>query len=85
MENIAHRSDGNGGVDGLQSAAQREQLIKFLLSIDGATVPINPAAPGALKTISAASYAGTAVAPSWWARSSQTPRRHFHRRWAGRR
>jgi uncharacterized protein (TIGR03437 family) len=63
MENVAHRSDGNGGVDGLQSAAQRAQLIKFLLSIDGTTVPIQPPAPGALKTISAASYAGTSVAP----------------------
>jgi uncharacterized protein (TIGR03437 family) len=63
MENVAHRSDGNGGVDGLQSAAQRAQLIKFLLSIDGTTVPIQAPAPGALKTISAASYAGTSVAP----------------------
>ena len=63
MENVQHRSDGNGGVDGLQSAAQRAQLIKFLQSIDGTTVPIQPFAPGALKTISAASYAGTAVAP----------------------
>lgn len=63
MENVAHRSSGTGGADGLQSAAARAQLIKFLLSIDGATVPIIPAAPGALKTISAASYAGTAVSP----------------------
>jgi uncharacterized protein (TIGR03437 family) len=63
MENVAHRSSGTGGVDGLQSAAQRAQLIRFLLSIDGTSAPINPAAPGALKTISAASYAGTAVAP----------------------
>jgi len=63
MENVAHRSSGTGGEDGLQNAAQRAQLIRFLLSIDGATVPINPSAPGALKTISAASYAGLAVAP----------------------
>ncbi len=62
MENVVHRSDGTGGVDGLQSSAQRAQLIKFLLSIDGATVPIIPAAAGVLKTISAASYAET-VAP----------------------
>lgn len=62
MDNVQHRSDGNGGVDGLQSAAQRAQLIKFLLSIDGTTVPIAPPAPGALKTISAASYAARAVA-----------------------
>lgn len=61
MENVVHRSDA--GTDGLQSAAQRAQLIKFLLSIDGTTVPVSPPAPGALKTISAASYAGTAVAP----------------------
>jgi len=63
MENVPHRSSGNGGVDGLQSAAQRAQLIRFLLSIDGATEPINPAAPGAVKTTSAASFAGTTVSP----------------------
>ena len=63
MENVAHRSAGTGGVDGLQNAAQRAQLIKFILSIDGATVPILPAGPTGIKTISAASYAGTAVAP----------------------
>ncbi|MFN0101762.1 MAG: hypothetical protein ACKV2U_06680 [Bryobacteraceae bacterium] len=63
MQNVAHRSSGTGGVDGLQSAAQRAQLIRFLLSIDAGTVPINPAAPGALRTISAASYGGIAVAP----------------------
>ena len=38
-------------------------MIRFLLSIDGSTVPINPAAPGGVSSISAASYAGTAVAP----------------------
>ena len=47
MENVAHRSSGTGGVDALQSAAQRAQLIRFLLSIDGATVPILSSAPGA--------------------------------------
>jgi uncharacterized protein (TIGR03437 family) len=63
MQNVAHRSDGNGGVDRLQDAGQRAQLIKFLLSIDSATVPINPPPPGAFSTTSAASYAGTGVAP----------------------
>ena len=63
MQNVAHRSSGTGGVDGLTSAAQRAQLIRFLLSINGATVPIIPAAAGGVSSISAASYAGTAVAP----------------------
>ena len=63
MQNAAHRSAGTGGVDGLTNAAQRAQLIRFLLSIDASTVPINPAAAGGVSSISAASYAGTAVAP----------------------
>jgi uncharacterized protein (TIGR03437 family) len=61
MQNVTHRSAGTG-TDRLTSAAQRAQLITFLLSIDAATVPISPAAPSALKNISAASGAAT-VAP----------------------
>ncbi len=61
MQNVAHRSAGTGA-DRLTSASQRAQLIKFLLSIDRATVPISPAAPGALKNISAAS-GGATVSP----------------------
>ncbi|MBZ5622968.1 MAG: beta-propeller fold lactonase family protein [Acidobacteriia bacterium] len=61
MQNVAHRSAGTG-TDRLTNATQRAQLIKFLLSIDGATAPISPAAPSALQNISAASGAAT-VAP----------------------
>lgn len=61
MQNVAHRSAGTG-TDRLTGATQRAQLIKFLLSIDAATVPISPAAPSALRNISAAS-GGTTVAP----------------------
>jgi len=34
LQNVAHRSAGTGGVDMLQSASQRQQLIAFLVSID---------------------------------------------------
>ena len=47
MASVAHRSAGTG-TDRLASAAQRAQLIKFLLSIDGSTAPISPAPPTAL-------------------------------------
>jgi uncharacterized protein (TIGR03437 family) len=62
MQNVAHRSAGTG-TDRLQDAAQRQQLIRFLLSIDAATEPIAPGAPGDLRSVSAASYTGPAVAP----------------------
>lgn len=39
---IAHRSAGTGGVDGLTNPADRAKLVKFLLSIDANTAPINP-------------------------------------------
>jgi len=39
---IAHRSAGTGGVDGLQNPDDRRKLVKFLLSIDASTPPINP-------------------------------------------
>jgi uncharacterized protein (TIGR03437 family) len=61
MQNVAHRSAGTG-TDKLVDAAKRAQLVKFLNSIDAATVPIAPAAPTALQTFSAAS-GGTTVAP----------------------
>jgi uncharacterized protein (TIGR03437 family) len=63
MQNVKHRSAGTNGVDGLQNATQRQQLIGFLLSIDGASQPIAPGAPGTITNISAASYAGSTVAP----------------------
>ena len=61
MASVAHRSAGTG-TDRLTSAAQRAQLIKFLLSIDGSTAPISPAPPTALTNVSAASGA-PGVAP----------------------
>ena len=63
MQNVAHRSAGTGGVDRLQNAAQRQQLIRFLLSIDAGSEPIPPNTPGELRSLSAASYAGSTVAP----------------------
>ncbi len=63
MQNVAHRSAGTNGVDGLQSATRRQQLIKFLQSIDADSQAIAPAAPGALSSVSAASYTDSEVAP----------------------
>lgn len=63
MANVVHRSAGTKGVDTLASAAQRQQLIKFLLSIDAATPPIAPGIASDVKSISAASYSGSTVAP----------------------
>jgi YVTN family beta-propeller protein len=40
MENVAHRAAGTGGVDTLSFAADRSKIVKFVLSIDAATVPI---------------------------------------------
>jgi hypothetical protein len=39
---IAHRSAGTGGIDGLSNPEDRRKLVKFLLSIDGSTEPVNP-------------------------------------------
>jgi hypothetical protein len=39
---IAHRAAGTGGIDGLTNPDDRRKLVKFLLSIDAATEPINP-------------------------------------------
>ncbi|HEY2012715.1 MAG TPA: hypothetical protein VGH38_04400, partial [Bryobacteraceae bacterium] len=46
LANVAHRSAGSadGTTDTLSSATARAQLVKFLLSIDGTTAPIDPAA-----------------------------------------
>jgi len=63
LQNVAHRSAGTNGVDMLQSATARQQLISFLQSIDGSTQPIAPNPPGSLSNISAASYSGSTVAP----------------------
>lgn len=47
LENVAHRTAGQFGIpntnlDTLTSAADRERLVKFLLSIDAQTLPIQP-------------------------------------------
>lgn len=39
---IAHRTAGTGGIDGLSSPEDRRKLVKFLISIDGSTPPVNP-------------------------------------------
>lgn len=59
--NVTHRSAGTG-TDRLGSAAQRQQLIKFLLSIDASTEIIAPDAPGPLRNVLAAS-GGSTIAP----------------------
>jgi uncharacterized protein (TIGR03437 family) len=63
MDNVTHRSAGTSGVDTLQDAARRAQLIKFVLSIDASTPPIAPAAATNLSVTSAAWNIGTKLAP----------------------
>ncbi len=60
--NTTHRNAATGGADPIQTAAQRQQLVKFLLSIDGATIPIAPPAPSSLTNISAATGAASNLA-----------------------
>jgi YVTN family beta-propeller protein len=40
MDNVTHRSAGTSGVDTLTNAADRTKVVRFLLSIDAASVPI---------------------------------------------
>ena len=40
MQNVTHRSAGTGGVDVLTNPADRAKVVKFITSIDAATVPI---------------------------------------------
>jgi YVTN family beta-propeller protein len=40
MDNVTHRSAGTAGVDTLTNAADRDKVVKFIQSIDAATVPI---------------------------------------------
>ena len=42
LANVTHRSAGTGGVDTLTNPADRAKVVKFLLSIDAASAPINP-------------------------------------------
>jgi uncharacterized protein (TIGR03437 family) len=63
LQNVAHRSAGTPGMDTLQDAAKRQQLVKFLLSIDSTTSPINPAASSNLAVTSAAANIGAKLAP----------------------
>jgi YVTN family beta-propeller protein len=41
LNNVTHRSAGTSGVDTLSNAADRSKIVRFLLSIDSATAPIN--------------------------------------------
>jgi cytochrome c peroxidase len=40
MNNVPHRSAGTAGVDTLTNAADRDKIVKFLLSIDASSAPI---------------------------------------------
>jgi uncharacterized protein (TIGR03437 family) len=62
LQNVPHRSAGTG-TDTLQDAGKRQQLVKFLLSIDSATQPIAPPALSPLAVTSAAADIGPKVAP----------------------
>jgi hypothetical protein len=42
LQNVTHRSAGTNGVDKLPNAADRAKVVKFMLSIDAKTPPINP-------------------------------------------
>lgn len=42
MDNVTHRAAGTKGVDTLTDAEQRRKLIRFMLSIDGNSQPIEP-------------------------------------------
>jgi YVTN family beta-propeller protein len=42
MENVTHRTAGTGGSDLLPDAEQRRKVVRFLLSIDADTPPIDP-------------------------------------------
>lgn len=42
LANVTHRSSGTGGVDTLTNSADRTKVVKFLLSIDAQSTPINP-------------------------------------------
>jgi uncharacterized protein (TIGR03437 family) len=54
--NVAHRSAGTNGVDKLTDETKRAQLVKFLLSIDASTEPIQPAPPSNLTVLGAGGY-----------------------------
>jgi hypothetical protein len=40
MNNVTHRSAGTSGVDTLTNPADRAKVVRFLESIDAATIPI---------------------------------------------
>lgn len=47
LENVAHRSAGTGGVDTLTNAGDRQELVRFLKSIDRDTEPFRAGTPPA--------------------------------------
>ena len=47
LENVTHRSAGSGGVDKLKSQNAREQVVRFLKSIDRETRPFPAGTPPA--------------------------------------
>ena len=70
MNNVAHRSGGNGGTDRLADSTQRARLIKFLLSIDASTQPIAPPTPGSVRVTNAASFIDSPLASDLIAQAS---------------
>jgi uncharacterized protein (TIGR03437 family) len=66
LANVAHRSAGTP-TDTLTSATARAQLVKFLLSIDGTTAPVNPPASqlntGGIVNGASGTFGLAAVAP----------------------
>lgn len=40
LNNVTHRSAGTSGVDTLSAIADRQKIVRFLLSIDSTTAPV---------------------------------------------
>jgi uncharacterized protein (TIGR03437 family) len=72
LTNVAHREAGIGGGDSLADPTARAQLVKFLLSIDGNTAPIDPKTPPGGSTapvislVANAEGESPAIAPNTW-------------------
>jgi uncharacterized protein (TIGR03437 family) len=72
LANVAHREAGIGGGDSLADPTARAQLVKFLLSIDGNSAPIDPKTPPGGSTAPVISLVANAegesptIAPNTW-------------------